>query len=78
MEQNGFDRASFTPEQIRKVLGSDEGKRLLEILNRDGGAALRQAAAAYQAGDSERVRQLMEPLMRAPEAAGLIERLNRG
>ena len=78
MEQNGFGGASFTPEQIRRVLGSNEGRKLLEILNRDGGAVLRQAAAAYQAGDSERVRKLMEPLMRSPEAAGLIERLNRG
>ena len=32
----------FTPQQIERVLKSPDGKQLLALLNRDGGAALRQ------------------------------------
>ena len=31
---------SFTPGQLQSVLGTQEGKRLLQLLNRDGDAAL--------------------------------------
>lgn len=68
---------SFSPEQVKRVLGSKEGKLLLQMLNRDGGGALRQAAAAAKVGDYETVRRLLEPVMQTPEAAELTEKLNR-
>ena len=39
----------FSEQQIRRVLGSPEGQKLLQLLSRDGGAALRQAAQAMRA-----------------------------
>lgn len=72
--QGGF---SFTPEQVQQVLHSPEGKQLLQLLNRDGGATLRQAAASARAGDYQTVQKLMEPLVQKPEAAALLNRLNR-
>lgn len=72
--EGGF---SFTPQQIQRVLGTKEGQQLLALLNRDGGAALRQAAAAVKSGDYARAKQVMEPVMQTPEAAKLVDRINR-
>ena len=36
----------FTKQQLAAVLSSSEGKQLLSLLSRDGGAALSQAAQA--------------------------------
>ena len=60
----------FTPGQLQSVLGTQEGKRLLQLLNRDGGAALRQAAAAARSGD-------YETLVQTPEASALLEQIER-
>ena len=37
---------SFSADQLRRVLGSAEGKQLLALLAADGGGRLRQAAEA--------------------------------
>ena len=68
---------SFTPQQLNSVLRSKEGQALLQLLNRDGGAALRQAASAVQSGDYEAAKKIMEPVMQTPEAAELVDRINR-
>lgn len=67
----------FTPQQIERVLKSPDGKQLLALLNRDGGAALRQAASAVRAGDYDAAKKIMSPVMQTPEAAKLVDRLNR-
>ena len=59
------------------MLRSKEGQALLQLLNRDGGAALRQAASAVQSGDYEAAKKIMEPVMQTPEAAELVDRINR-
>ena len=38
----------FTKQQLAAVLSSSEGKQLLSLLSRDGGAALSQAAQAFK------------------------------
>ena len=43
---------SFSADQLRRVLGSAEGKQLLALLAADGGGRLRQAAEAVKAGGS--------------------------
>lgn len=68
---------SFTPEQIKSVLGSKEGQQLLRLLNRDGGDALRKAAELVKAGDAQGAKHIMEPLMRDPQAAALAEEITR-
>lgn len=80
MESGKHDKPdlTFTPDQIRRVLQTGEGKQLLQLLNRDGGAKLRQAAEAVQKGELEKARQLMEPMMRNPEAAELVGKISRG
>ena len=68
---------SFTPEQIRSVLGTKEGQQLLSLLNRDGGAALRQAARAGKSGDYAAAQKILEPVMQTPEASRLVDAINR-
>lgn len=72
-----MDNMGFTPEQIKKVLGSKEGQKLMELLNRDGGAALKQAVGAYKTGDLDAVKRILEPVMQTPEASRLVDEINR-
>lgn len=63
--------------EIRRVLGSREGRALLKLLNQDGGFTLRKAAAAFQAGDTATAQALIAPLMENEQAQALITELNR-
>ncbi len=63
--------------EIRRVLGSKEGKELLKLLNQDGGATLRKAAAAFQSGDTAGAQALIAPLMENEQAQKLVNELNK-
>ena len=78
MDNNHCDYAgfSFTKQQLAAVLSSSEGKQLLSLLSRDGGAALSQAAQALRNGDSELAKSIVSPLMQSDEAQALIEKIN--
>lgn len=67
---------NLTPELLRSVLGSAEGRQLLALLSKDG-PALRQAAAAYQSGDVQAAQALLKPLVEKPEAAELLQKINK-
>lgn len=67
----------FSGEEIRRVLGSPEGKRLLGLLTKDGGALLHQAADALRSGQQDTAKQLLSPLMETKEAEELVRKLNR-
>lgn len=73
----GDRQTTFTPGQLQSVLGTQEGKKLLQLLNRDGGDALRQAAAAAKNGDYETAKRIMQPLVQTPEASALLEQIDR-
>ena len=64
----------FTKQQLAAVLSSSEGKQLLSLLSRDGGAALSQAAQAFKNGDTELAKSIVSPLMQSDEAQALIEK----
>ncbi len=73
-EKNAF---SAYEGEIRRVLGSKEGRALLKLLNQDGGAMLRQAATAFQNGDAEAAKNLIAPIMESDQAQALIKELNQ-
>ena len=56
---------SFSPEQLRRVLGSAEGRQLLALLASGGGERLRQAADAAKQGDHARAMPATATAMRA-------------
>lgn len=66
----------FRPEQIRSVLGSTAGKKLLQLLAKDGGVALQQAAECLKTGDAAGAKRVLTPLMSTEEAAELVTQIN--
>lgn len=68
--------ASFSDEQLRRVLGSSEAKALLALLRADGGAAMQQAADALRRGDQAQARAILQPLLQTPQAQALLRTLN--
>lgn len=78
-EQNSsFGGFSFSPQEIARVLGSPEGRQLLQLLQRDGGERLRAAASAAAAGNTEQAKSIVAPVMESPEAQELIRKINGG
>ena len=60
-----------------KIMQSGDGQQLLNMLtNKDGGAALERATQNAAAGDTQELAQLLGNLMRSPEGAALMRRLN--
>lgn len=73
-----FSGHTFSEADVKKLLHSKEGQQLLSLLNRDGGAKLRQAADALKSGNTERMQQILTPILQTEEATALLERLDRG
>lgn len=67
----------FSESDVKKVLTTPEGKKLMQLLNRDGGKTLQQAAQALKNGQSEAAQQLLKPLMESEAATELVQKLNR-
>lgn len=73
-----FSGHTFSEADVKKVMHSKEGKQLLQLLNRDGGIRLQQAADALKSGNTEKMQQLLTPLLQTKEAERLLEQLDRG
>lgn len=67
----------LSPAQLQTILNSQEGKKLLEILQKDSGTALQKAAAAAKSGDYAQVQALLKPVLEGTNAADLAQRLQR-
>ena len=67
---------SFSPEQLRRVLGSSEGQQLLALLSSGGDERLRQAADAAKQGDHARAMELLQPVLNTEQAQALLRKLN--
>lgn len=60
---------------IRQLLAGKDTRRMMELLNRQGG--VRQAAWAAAAGDTSGLIDMMNKLMASPEGAEVVERVTR-
>ena len=49
----------------------------MELLQRDGGERLRQAAAAIKNGNYASAQTILAPVIQTPEAAELVSKINR-
>ena len=67
---------SFSPEQLRRVLGSSEGRQLLALLSSGCGERLRQAADTAKQGDHARAMELLQPVLNTEQAQALLRKLN--
>ena len=72
---------SFSADQLRRVLGSAEGKQLLALLALTvrallGRRRLRQAAEAVKAGDHARAQAILQPVLQTEQAQALLQKLD--
>ena len=58
-----ISNSAMDPEQLRRLFSSADGKRLMQLLQSDGGAALASAAAAIRRGDAGSAQALLSPLL---------------
>ena len=76
-----MDQLQFPKEigekELRKLLQSDAGKQLIELLNQKDGAVLRQAAAAAKAGQYDKAFEALAPLMEGTDASKLVKELGK-
>lgn len=72
-----FSDFHFSEADVKKALTSPEGQKLLQLLNRDGGKRLREAAEALKNGRQEEAQAILSPVMESSEASQLIQKLNR-
>ena len=64
----------FSPEQIKQVLGSEEGKKLIAMLSKSGN--LQAAANAFKHGDMTAAQEALKPALQTQEAAELLQKIN--
>ena len=76
-ENQIFSGNSLTGDQLRTLLTSPEGARLLQLLQKDGGKRMQAASAALRRGDAEGAKSLLSALMSEEEAESLGSGLKR-
>ena len=62
--------------EMRRVMASEEGKKLLAMLSQSG--SLQAAVQAFQKGDMQAVQEAVRPVVETPQAAELLHKLNEG
>ena len=62
---------------LENLMKSGEAQRLMELLNRNAGGGLKDAAQSAMKGDSAQLMSLVEGLMKDPQSAKLVESLNK-
>ena len=67
MEKN----SQISAQQLKDLVSSPEGKRLIALLHRDGGENARRAAEAYKNGDAAAAQALLQSVMQSQEADDL-------
>lgn len=73
MEKLQNDRSA-----LERLMRSPDGTRLMQLLTqKDGGAALKNAAGSAARGDTAQMAQLVQQLMQSDEGAAIAERLRR-
>lgn len=60
---------------VQQLLQSEDTKRMMDMLSRQGG--VQGAAKAAAAGDPARLMEMMQQLMSNPEGAQLVERITK-
>lgn len=64
------------PSMIRTLMQSRDGQLLMQMLTRaDNGKALQQATMSATRGDASGMANLVQQVMRSPEGADLIRRI---
>ena len=65
----------FSPEQMKQVLSSEEGKKLIAMLSQNG--SLQAAVTAWKQGNMAAVQQALQPTLQTQEAEDLLQKINK-
>ena len=65
----------FDAAQLLQKLNSAQGKQLLELLKKDGGAAFSKAAVAARSGNYELAKTILSPILKGTQAEELARSL---
>lgn len=65
----------FSKEDLSRLLNTPQAMALAAMLQKMDPNQLARAAEAAQAGDAQRAKQLLSPLMQDPKAADLLKQL---
>ncbi|MBQ9459504.1 MAG: hypothetical protein IJU66_06175 [Oscillospiraceae bacterium] len=72
-----IERLKQSKGLAEQIMRSGDGQRLMQLLTReDGGAALDHAAKAAAKGDTQELSQLLQSLLRNPDGAAVMGRIN--
>lgn len=69
------NNSQISAQQLKALVSSPEGKRLLALLQRDGGENARRAAEEYKSGNVAGAQALLQNVMRSQEASDLLRKL---
>ena len=64
-------------QAVESLLHSHEAKKLMDLLNRNAGSSLKDAAQSAMNGDAAQLMGLVQNLMNDPQSARLVEELNK-
>lgn len=69
------DQLKRNPKALQALMRSGDGQSLMRKLSQEGG--LQEAARAAAQGSPGQLAEMVQRLMRDPEGAALVERINR-
>lgn len=64
-------------QAVESLMKSGEAQRLMELLNKNAGSGLKDAAQSAMKGDTTQLMDLVQGLMKDPQSAKLVEELNK-
>lgn len=67
----------ITAAQLLEKLNTPEGKKLLSLMQKDGGTAFSKAAAAAKAGKYSEAQTELAPLLNGTDAGNLAKELGK-
>ena len=71
-------RLKQNPAALQSVMQSQDGQRLMQMLNgADGGASLNRAATQATSGNTGDMVQMLKKVMSSPEGAALVQRIGQ-
>ena len=72
------EQLKHNPAMLRSLMQSQDGQMLMKLLTqKDGGAGLQHAVQSASKGHPAEMVQMVNQLMKSPEGASLVERINR-
>lgn len=65
-------------DTIRKMAESDTGKRLIQLVQSQGGSKMKHALKHAENGDFEEAKELLRKILQDPEASRLMQQMEDG